>query len=724
MRYSRGGFALRRPALCWALLCGLGMGWSVPGVAAPVDRAAISAELPGSDWLAYGRNYSEQRFSPLQQINSQNISELGLAWALDLPEATSLVSTPLVKDGVIYFSATHSVVHAVDARSGKQLWRYDPKVTEAFRDSNPRRQRMYWGMNRGLAMWGDNIFVGTGDGRLIALDMPSGEPQWSVQTTDPQSSAIITGMPLAFNGKVLIGFGGADNGPLRGYVSAYDAETGELAWRFHTVPGNPADGFENEAMRMAAETWSGEWWKHGGGGTVWNSMTYDPQFNRVYLGTGNGAPWNRKIRSPEGGDNLFLSSIVALDADSGEYQWHYQTTPGETWDFNSSMDMVLAELEIDGQLRQVLLHAPKNGFFYVIDRASGKLISAEKLGEVTWAERVDLATGRPVEVPGARYESGEAFIWPGPPGRHSWHPMSFNPLTGLVYVPALHIPGYYNDMGIDPKKWVHRSHTYAFGTNLAAGDAPRDAGSSSLIAWDPLQQREVWSQPSAGAWPGGTLTTAGNLVFQGQADGNLKAFDAASGDALWQFQAQRGISAPPVSYSVDGVQQVSVLVGWGGGGPLVGGSLFAQHGWGYRDQTRRLLTFRLGGQASLPPVTRVALQLLDNPELQLDAEQVQSGRDLYVRNCQTCHGNDVISGGGTPDLRASPLALSPEGFDQVVRGGALQLRGMPVFDDFSEQQLQALYQFIRDRARASQPAEPGLVMEASRSDKQIDKDQP
>src|SRR5690554_3867215 len=336
MRHSQGPWALRRQALSWALLCGLGMSWSLPAAAAPVDRAAISAELPGNDWLAYGRNYSEQRFSPLQQINSQSIPELGLAWALDLPEATSLVSTPLVKEGVIYFSATHSVVHAVDARSGKQLWRYDPKVTEAFRDNNPRRQRMYWGMNRGLAMWGDNIFVGTGDGRLIALNMASGEPQWSVQTTDPQSPAIITGMPLAFNGKVLIGFGGADNGPLRGYVSAYDAETGELSWRFHTVPGNPAEGFENEAMRMAAETWSGEWWKHGGGGTVWNSMTYDPQFNRVYLGTGNGAPWNRKIRSPEGGDNLFLSSIVALDADSGEYQWHYQTTPGETWDFNSS----------------------------------------------------------------------------------------------------------------------------------------------------------------------------------------------------------------------------------------------------------------------------------------------------------------------------------------------------------------------------------------------------
>ncbi|WP_239481945.1 PQQ-dependent dehydrogenase, methanol/ethanol family [Zestomonas insulae] len=680
-----------------------------PSVQAAIDGAQIAAGQPGVNWLSYGRTYSEQRFSPLEQIDRESVGRLGLAWAMDVPEATSLVSTPLVKDGVIYFSASFSVVYAVDARSGKTLWRFDPQVTAAFRAHNPARQRMYWGMNRGLAMWGDKVFVGTGDGRLIGIDMASGKQVWSTQTTDPETHAQITGAPLAFNGKVLIGFGGADNGPLRGYVTAYDAETGKQAWRFHTVPGNPADGFENQAMAMAAKTWTGEWWKHGGGGTAWNSLTYDPQFNRVYIGTGNGAPWNRKIRSPGGGDNLFLSSIVALDADTGAYAWHYQTTPGEQWDYNSAMDMVLAELTIDGQPRQVLMHAPKNGFFYVLDRATGKLISAEKLGKVTWAERIDLATGRPVEVPGARYESGEALIWPGPPGRHSWHPMSFNPDTGLVYIPTLDIPGYYNDKGIDPLTWQHKRNTYAFGVNVDAGDIPKDAGSSALVAWDPLAQRERWRRPTAGAWPGGTLSTAGGLVFQGQADGHLVAFDAATGETRWQFQAQRGISAPPISYSVDGRQYVAVLVGWGGGGPLVGGSLFAQHGWSFRDGGRRLLTFALDAKGELPDTPHTPVVPLDRADLQLDAASVARGEALYATTCQTCHGHDAISGGGAPDLRASAMALYPQSLSAVVRDGALQAKGMPQFDELGDAELEAIYQYLRDRARAKQPSPPKLI---------------
>lgn len=675
-----------------------------------VDGKAISAESSGNNWLFYGRTYSEQRFSPLRQISKGNVGRLGLKWVLDLPEGKSLVSTPLVKDGVIYFSTAFSIVHAVDARSGKMLWRFDPKVTEAFRTNHPERQRMAWGMNRGIAMWGDKLFVGTNDGRLIGISIKTGKQVWATQTTDIASHASITGAPLAFNGKVLIGFGGADNGPIRGYVTAYDAETGKQSWRFYTVPGEPAKGFESEAMAMAAKTWSGEWWLHGGGGTAWNSMTYDPEFNRVYIGTGNGAPWNRKIRSPEGGDNLFLCSVVALDADTGEYVWHYQTTPGETWDFNSAMDMVLADLTIEGQARKVILHAPKNGFFYVIDRVTGKLVSAEKLGKVTWAEKIDLATGRPVEVPGARYESGETLIWPGAAGRHSWHPMSYNPRTGLVYVPILEVPGYYNDMGIDPRNYDHRSNTRAEGINIDIGDIPKDAGTSALVAWNPVTQKESWRISTAGAWPAGTLTTAGGLVFQGQANGFFYVYDATSGKELWRFEAKRGISAPPITYSVDGLQYVSVLVGWGGGAPLIGGSLFAQHGWNYRDKGRRLLTFVLDGKARLPdtPITKTIP--LDVPDLIIDPAKAQRGERLYGQNCQTCHGHDAISGGGTPDLRASQIAGTIAGIKAVAVGGALQSQGMPVFTNLNDGDIEEIFHFIRDRARTKQPSSPHLIL--------------
>lgn len=704
------GLARRAAGIARAWLAG-GL-WLCAQAAVPVGGADIAADLPGRDWLSYGRNYSMQRHSPLAQIHTGNIGRLGLQWSLDV-DSGALVSTPLVKDGVIYFSANFSVVRAVDARTGRERWRYDPQVAAAFKAQHPKRQRMAWGMNRGLAMWGDRVYVGTADGRLIALSMKTGRPAWSVQTTDPATHALITGAPIAFNGKVLIGFGGADNGPLRGYVTAYDARTGRQVWRFHTVPGNPADGFENPAMAMAAQTWSGRWWAHGGGGTVWNAMTYDPQFNRVYLGTGNGAPWNQKLRSPGGGDNLFLSSIVALDADTGAYAWHYQTTPGETWDYNSSMDMVLADLRIDGQPVPALLHAPKNGFFYVIDRRTGKLVAADKLGAVSWAERVDLATGRPVEVPGARYEQGEALVMPGPPGRHSWHPMSFNPQTGLVYIPVLDIPGYYNDQGVDPATWVHRSNEEASGLNASGGDIPREAGSSALVAWNPLARREAWRVALPGAWPGGTLSTAGGLVFQGGADGRLVAYDAAQGQRLWAFDAGRGISAPPISYSVGGRQYVSVLVGWGGGGPLVGGSLFSQHGWTFRDGARRLLTFVLDGRARLPPSPVTTLVPLQVPGFVVEAAQVRRGEQLYVRHCQTCHGHDAIAGGGAPDLRASPLAAAPGGLKNVVVQGALQPRGMPQFSDLGDAEIEALSHYLRDRARAERPAPPHLLRQES-----------
>lgn len=398
--------------------------------AAPSEHIRFADDNDGRDWTAWGRSFSEQRFSPLDQINRDSVSRLGLAWSLDFDGIWNVSSQPLAVDGVIYTAVGYSHVHAIDAVSGEVLWQYDPKVSS-------RKMRMAWG-SRGLAYWDGKLYTGVQDGRLFALDAKTGELLWETLTTEPGDNRYITGAPRVFNGKVIIGHGGADFGHVRGYVTTYDAITGEPLWRWWVVPGNPADGFENEAMEAAAKTWTGNWWEFGGGGTVWNAMTYDPEYNRIYLGTGNGSPWNHKLRSPDGGDNLFLCSVVALDADTGEYVWHYQTTPGETWDFTSTMDMVLADVRLGNRDRKVLMHAPKNGFFYVLDREDGTLISAEKIDKVTWAERVDLETGRPVEVRGARYESGEALIWPGSGGAHNWHPMAYSPDTGLVYIPAPH----------------------------------------------------------------------------------------------------------------------------------------------------------------------------------------------------------------------------------------------------------------------------------------------
>ena len=666
----------------------------------------IADEAAGDDWLSYGRTYSEQRFSPLSEINHNSIKKLGLAWALDLPGERQLVSTPLVIDGVMYFTGSYSVVWAVDLHSQKVLWKFDPKTIEAAGD----RLRVLWGTSRGVAFWEDKIYVGTGDGRLIGLDAKSGKELWSTQTVDPRQPYYITGAPKAFNGKILIGNGGAEFGAVRGYVTAYDADTGEQIWRWWTVPGNPADGFENKAMEMAAETWNGEWWKHGGGGTVWNSMTYDPEFNTVYLGTGNGSPWNQRIRSPGGGDNLFLCAVVALDADSGEYKWHYQTVPGETWDFNSAMDIVLADLEQRDKTFKVILHAPKNGFFYIINREDGELLSAEKFAKVTWASKVDLKTGRPVEIEGARYEDGEETIWPGPLGAHNWHPMSYNPNTGLVYIPFHDLPGYYNDKKILPAEFNHAGFEFEVGVAGIQDDIPADIATSGLMGWDPVTQQAKWKSPNPGMWQGGTMTTAGNLVFQGRADGKLMAHRADNGEVLWQFDAGLGITAPPISFELDGKQHIAILVGWGGAVAALGGSLGAQHGWVYNQHPRRLLVFTLDGDAKLPatPPPSFVTPLLA-PDFELSSSKIEQGGVIFEKNCTWCHGGGAVSAGGAPDLRASPITLDVDSMSAVVLGGALQANGMPKFPNLTKDDVHALQHFIRNKARLSVEKESAMV---------------
>lgn len=666
--------------------------------AARVDGKAIADERQGANWLAYGRTYSEQRFSPLAKIKDSNVKDLGLAWHLDLPEDRSLLSTPLVVDGVLYFSGSFSVVTAVDATSGKVLWRYDPKVIEHSGD----RLRIFWDFSRGIAFWKGRVYAATVDGRLIAIDAKTGQEVWSTMTVDPNQPYYITGAPRVFRDKVVIGNGGTELGAIRGYVTAYDTETGKQVWRFYTVPGNPADGFEDETQAMAAKTWNGEWWKHGGGGTAWNAITYDSEFNRVYIGTGNGSPWNQRMRSPGGGDNLFLCAIVALDADTGKYMWHYQTTPGESWDYNSAMDIMLADLKLGGRNVKALLHAPKNGFFYIIDRANGKLLSAEPFAKVTWASKIDLATGKPIENPGQRYESGEAIVWPSPFGAHSWHAMSYNPKTGLVYIPSIEMAGLFSDKGMEPATWHSPKFQFDPAVDLMRDDVPANAGNSALMAWDPVHQRQVWRQPLPGVWNPGTLSTAGNLVFQGRVDGEFVAYRADTGAPVWRFPVGVGISAPPISYAVKGKQYVALLAGWGGAGASMPGSLAAQHGWTYRGHPRRLLAFSLDGKETLPPGPPPAFAVpLDAPGFEVQPALAERGGHVFVQQCVMCHGAGAVSGGYAPDLRASAIPIDPTSFRDVLLKGVLRSRGMPAFNDLSADEIEALQHYIRQQAKVT-----------------------
>ncbi len=663
-----------------------------------IDNTALSNEQAGTNWPAYGRTFSETHYSPLTQVNVDSVKRLGLAWTLDL-DVTNSITAPLAVNGVIYLGAGHGVIHAIEAKTGKLLWRHDAKAME----ENPDKLKVAWGI-RGIAFWKDKVYAGTSDGRLIALNAKDGTQVWSAQTVDPKDGAVITGAPRVFNGKVVIGFSGGDFSPLRGYVTAYDAESGKKLWRFFFVPGKPgtSDGeVSDTAMAKAAETWTGEWWKFGGGGSAWNAMTYDPEFNRLYIGTGNGTPMNWKLRSPGGGDNLFIASVVALDADTGQYAWHYQTTPGDSWDYDSAVDMSLVTLKIEGQDRKVMLHAAKNGFFYVLDRKDGSLISADKLGTVTWADKVDLATGRPVLAAGAKYEDKNILLWPSFQAVHHWLPQSWNPKRGLMFEPTLEMPAEFGDAGVDRKHYAPRMRTTDYtGLTVGGGDVPPDAGRSVLRAWDPVAKKVVWSVETPGVSNGGTLATAGDLVFQGLADGFFHAYSAQDGSDLWSFFAGVAATGVPISFSVDGEQYIAVTAGPLGGSTAAFGSISARWGWDPRVHPRRLLVFKLDAKGVLPPTpARKPAVPLEGADFRVDAVKAKAGQHEYEQ-CTLCHGMGVVGGGIAPDLRASPVMLSAEALAHVVRDGSLRQRGMPNFAEITDAQLESLQHFVRQRARA------------------------
>lgn len=507
------------------------------------ERVAGADAEPGS-WLAHGRTWDEQRYSPLDQIHEGNVASLGAAWVVPTGTKRGLEATPLVVDGVMYTTLTWSVVVALDAASGRELWRHDPEVPKAW-----GRYACCDVVNRGVAVWKGRVYVGTLDGRLLALDAATGEPVWEVLTVDRSRAYTITGAPRVARDLVFIGNGGGEFG-VRGYVSAYDAATGALRWRFYTVPGPPGAPREHPELERAAATWPEDaLFESGLGGTVWDSMAYDPALDLLYVGVGNSSPYDREARSPGGGDNLFLASILALRPTTGELVWYYQTTPGERWDYTATQHMILADLEIGGRVRRVLMQAPKNGFFYVLDRATGELLSAEKYVTANWASHVDPATGRPVETGRAEWGDRRAMVIPGVGGGHNWHPMSFHPGTGLVYIPSQEMPYPLHpdaDFRWRPGAFNTSEDFAAMARELDGFErALRFCDPTHLTAWDPVAAKPVWRVAHRSEVNGGVLSTAGNLVFKGSGDGVLAAYRATDGEPLFSADLGIGIMAPP-----------------------------------------------------------------------------------------------------------------------------------------------------------------------------------
>ncbi|PYS02640.1 MAG: PQQ-dependent dehydrogenase, methanol/ethanol family [Acidobacteria bacterium] len=546
------------------------------------DLALRNAGRTGEEWLTYGLTPGETRYSPLKQIDTTNVTRLGLAWSYDVGTGGgNQEATPLFWNGTLYGITNWSIVFAVDARTGKERWRWDPEVNQVT-----VRPKICCGIvNRGLAIYQGKIIAPVIDGRLEALDAETGKPIWEARVAYPQDNYTITMAPRMAKGKVIIGVSGAEF-PVRGFFAAYDAHTGQLAWRFYTIPGDPSKPFENPALKKAAETWSGEWWKLGGGGTVWDGMAYDPEADLIYLGTGNGGPWPEQLRQSKGKDNLFVCSILAVKPDNGELKWYYQPVPGDSWDYDSVQGFILADLTINGRQRKVLMQANKDGFYYVLDRLTGAFISAQPFALVTWAKGIDPETGRPIINPEAHYDQNKESIIlaPGPGGAHNWSPMSFNPATGLVYIPTstnststfaldtnfTYKPGERNlgiirgnrgtGLGVEPPPQPAPTHP----SPPAVGPVPPEGQRGMLVAWDPVTQKERWRTPGGGGIGGGTVTSAGNLVFQVIPDGRFVAYNANKGEKLLEIQSGlRGGMGPPITYMLDGQQYVSFLGGLG-----------------------------------------------------------------------------------------------------------------------------------------------------------------
>jgi quinohemoprotein ethanol dehydrogenase len=660
------------------------------------DYYLAHADDHPENWVSYGRNYAEDRYSSLNQINRKTVGKLALTWALNLGTRRGIEATPLVVDGIMFLTSNWSMVHAINARTGKTIWTFDPKVPREYGENACCDV-----VNRGVALYKGNVYVGTLDGRLIAIDAATGKQVWEVITVDQSKPYSITGAPRIVKGNVIIGNGGAEYG-VRGYFTAYDAHTGEQKWRFYTVPGDPSKPFESKALEMAVDSWSGDWWKYGGGGTAWDAMVFDPELDLLYVGIGNGSPWNRYYRSDGKGDNLYLSSIVAIDPDNGELAWYYQTTPGEHWDYTATQPIILTDMEIKGKSRKVLMQAPKNGFFYVIDRTNGELLSAENYTYINWATGIDMATGRPIETPYSRYKDENVVLSTGPNGGHNWHPMAYNHQTKLVYIPVQlnsFIYGNMPDWKPSATGFNLGSHPYNEHPTRMDDNAPENMDQGVLLAWDPVTEQEVWHVDNpAFSVNSGVMTTAGDLVFQGTADGKFRAYDAENGHKLWEYDLKAGVIAPPVTYLVDGIQYVSIAVGLGGGIP----SLWMKA----TDQINpgTVFTFALGEDTS-----RMYLDFPESPRASLidleftsNENEINSGRALYSQHCQRCHGLMGMNGGSIPNLAYSNESVFQYMSDIALKGMYLE-KGMPSFSGrLTDQDIQNIKHFILSSAKEMQ----------------------
>ena len=657
------------------------------------DEVLANANARPGDWLSHGRNYKEDRYSELDQITKENVGDLGLAWAEEIGTKRGLQATPLVVDGILYFSGPFNKVWAYDARTGQEIWHF---VHDYDTESNIDLCCGF--SNRGLAMYKGDLFMGTLDGKLVSIDATTGIKNWEVMTIPPDQQYSITGAPRIVKGKVIIGNGGAEVGA-RGYITAYDATTGDADWRFYTVPGDPSKPYEHADLEAAAKTWNGDvYWKQGGGGTVWDAIVYDPELNLIYIGVGNGAHWDREFRSPGGGDNLYLSSIVALDADDGSYKWHYQTTPGDSWDYTATQPLILADLKIKGQMRKVIMQAPKNGYFYVIDRTNGQFISADNFVYQNWTTGMD-ENGRPIEAEGARYTDGQThWISPSSHGGHNWPPMSFNHETGLVYIPtAIQSEPYMHGASADDPGALGGG----IGGNVALSNklyipnvfdpnpaAPVPQTSSGrLIAWDPVAQKEVWGVEQVGLYNGGLLSTTTGLLMQGDATGMFTIRDVKDGSVLKEFDLRSGIVASPVTYMVDGEQYITMLVGWGG-------YLAKLHKHVPRIHEGTIYTFKLGGQAEAPEKLPAFEHPLTTIKTDASPEHIGNGWNVFTRFCIHCHPSPGAGHASTPDLARSSNDIF-DNYKSIILEGSLAKQGMPDFKGrITEQEIEDVKSFI------------------------------
>jgi PQQ-dependent dehydrogenase (methanol/ethanol family) len=667
-----------------------------------ITDAALSNALDTPErWITYGGDYREQRHSTLSGINKDNITDLGVAWTFDLSTGRGVESTPIVHDGIMYVTGAWSILHALDALTGEELWTYDPEVSgeDAVKGCCDV-------VNRGVAIYDGKVYLGVFDGRLEAINAKTGELVWSKVTVDQSQPYTITMAPRIVKGRVIIGNSGGELG-VRGYVSAYDAQSGEMDWRFYTVP-NPkkeADGAASDPIlaELANDTWgdTGGWVTDGGGGTVWDAIVFDEENDQILVGVGNGSPWNAKIRDPESdGDNLFLSSILALDADTGAYNWHFQTTPRDQWDFTATQTIILADLPLgeNGADRQVVMQAPKNGFFYVLDAATGEYLSGNNFVPMNWATGLD-ENGRPIEASFARVtDGGPQVILPGPLGAHNWHPMAYSPREKLAYIPAQSIPQLYQDEQIpsDPDAY------WNLGYNLSAGIPPefpagtigaiRSLNGGALVAWDPVKQEARWTVDHDGPWNGGILSLDTGIVVQGQREGALVAYDAANGEKLWKTDVKAGALSGLSTYEIDGTQYMTITTGWGTAMNLSGGYAYNSP---VPPQVGRVVTFKLGGDVEIPDPMVSAVARTPKGEAFGTAEQVASGLHHYSQNCLVCHGPLAVSGGTLPDLRWSYATADKNEWVDILQNGALSETGMVSFrEQLTDAQMEDIRAYV------------------------------